>query len=71
MSSSKAFESLADGQVRFIFENGAVYVGESNNMIREGFGKQTWPDGFVYEGYWKHDMPNGKGAIVQADGGRF
>lgn len=33
-------------------ENGAVYIGEWKNGLRDGKGTQIWPDGSKYEGDW-------------------
>ena len=51
-------------------ENGARYIGEwlVNFKIREGRGCQTWPDGSLYEGYWKENKTTGKGRLIHADG---
>ncbi|TNV83491.1 hypothetical protein FGO68_gene3019 [Halteria grandinella] len=51
-------------------ENGARYQGEwnSNLNVREGQGYQVWPDGSLYEGWWKDDKANGKGRLIHADG---
>ncbi len=27
-----------------------------------------WPDGSIYEVYWKNDKANGKGRLIHADG---
>ena len=29
---------------------------------------QIWPDGSLYEGYWKDAKANGKGRLIHADG---
>jgi hypothetical protein len=36
-------------------ENHALYTGEwiKGTQIRQGQGCQVWPDGSIYEGYWK------------------
>ena len=36
--------------------------------IREGRGQQIWPDGSMYEGWWKDNKANGKGRLIHADG---
>lgn len=41
-------------------ESGAVYEGDWKNCMRDGFGKQKWPDGSVYEGEWLEDKSSGK-----------
>ena len=35
---------------------------------RDGKGKQVWPDGSMYEGFWRHDKANGKGRLIHSDG---
>lgn len=51
-------------------ENHAKFEGEwvQNKMIRLGRGKQIWPDGSMYEGWWKDNKANGKGRLIHADG---
>ena len=51
-------------------ENGAKYFGEINpvNQEKDGKGKQVWPDGSVYEGWWRNDKANGKGRLIHGDG---
>ena len=36
--------------------------------IREGKGRQIWPDGSMYEGWWRDNKANGKGRLIHADG---
>lgn len=36
--------------------------------VKEGYGKQIWPDGSMYEGQWRSDKANGKGRLIHADG---
>ena len=49
-------------------ENGAVYIGEWKNGLRDGTGMQQWPDGSKYDGEWFEDKARGKGSLVHADG---
>jgi hypothetical protein len=35
---------------------------------RDGRGKQIWPDGSLYEGFWRNDKANGKGRLIHSDG---
>lgn len=53
-----------------IMENGAKYTGEwlVGTQIREGRGTQVWPDGSIYEGYWKNNQTQGLGRLIHADG---
>jgi hypothetical protein len=39
-----------------------------NSNTREGRGKQIWPDGSLYEGFWRNDKANGKGRLIHSDG---
>lgn len=39
--------------------------------MRWGRGKQHWPDGSVYEGYWRNHTANGKGRLIHADGDAY
>ena len=53
-----------------ILENKAKYEGQWNSVTnqRDGQGKQVWPDGSVYEGFWNADKANGQGRLIHADG---
>lgn len=54
-------------------ENGAKYEGQWNKSTneREGYGKQVWADGSMYEGSWKLSKANGKGRLIHADGDTY
>jgi len=43
-------------------------MGQWQEGLRHGKGKQYWNDGSFYEGYWKNNMANGKGRLIHADG---
>lgn len=49
-------------------ESEAVYEGEWLNELRDGMGKQRWPDGSLYEGMWVQGKANGHGKLYHADG---
>lgn len=49
-------------------ENGAMYVGQFSNGMRNGKGKQVWPDFTLYEGYWLDDRAHGRGRLIHANG---
>lgn len=53
-----------------ILENQAKFEGQwiYGSNIRTGKGKQTWPDGSMYEGWWRENKANGKGRLIHADG---
>ena len=36
--------------------------------MREGYGKQIWPDGSSYEGTWVNNKGCGKGIYICSDG---
>ena len=36
--------------------------------MRDGFGKQKWTDGAVYEGEWKNNKAEGKGTFTHPNG---
>jgi hypothetical protein len=42
-----------------LLESGAIYEGEWKNGLRDGLGKQKWPDGSIYEGEWQEDKSSG------------
>jgi hypothetical protein len=37
-------------------------------MRKKDFGHQYWPDGSLYEGFWKADRANGRGRLIHSDG---
>lgn len=51
-------------------EDGSKYKGcwLRGMETRQGQGVMTWPDGSVYEGYWKDNKPDGKGRMVSSKG---
>lgn len=49
-------------------ENKAIYIGQMKNGQKNGKGRQNWPDGSFYEGYWFHDMAHGKGRLIHSKG---
>ncbi len=65
-----------DTQLIFVgdhsYENGAIYRGQmlknGEEMIRQGYGVQIWPDGTKYEGYWNQNRAQGKGCFWHAEG---
>ena len=50
------------------YTNGAVYEGSFVNGKREGVGMCTLPNGDVFRGMWKMDLPNGRGIMARKDG---
>ena len=49
-------------------ENNTTYIGQFQNGMRNGRGKQVWEDYSLYEGYWTDDKANGRGRLIHADG---
>lgn len=53
-----------------MMDNFAKYTGQwrIGTMIREGKGVQIWPDGSIYEGWWRENKAHGRGRIIHANG---
>ena len=56
--------------------DGATYVGQFVNGLREGIGTFTWsihsPDGVgMYEGEYKNNRQSGKGIRTRSDGSKY
>jgi hypothetical protein len=47
--------------------DGARYIGEFKENMRNGFGKYVLPDGSVYNGMWREGTMNGKGVFTWPD----
>ena len=44
--------------------NGSLYSGDIKyDVIREGKGENSWPNGDTYTGDWLNDLPHGKGSM--------
>lgn len=41
---------------------------DSKTGLKDGRGVQVWPDGGIYEGYWKDDKATGIGRMIHSDG---
>jgi len=50
------------------FRSGATYDGEWLGGVRDGVGKQCWPDGTVYVGEWRRGRAHNRGEIRHYDG---
>ena len=51
----------AHGKGKFLYVNGAKYVGEFKKGKRHGFGKYVYANGNYYVGEWKNDERSGDG----------
>jgi hypothetical protein len=51
-------------------KDGTSYIGDWNGL-KEGIGKQIWPDGSFYEGQWQGDLAHGKGKLVTVENGVY
>lgn len=53
-----------------VMDNMARYTGEwhKTKNVRQGRGVQIWPDGSMYEGYWKDNKAHGRGRLIHSDG---
>lgn len=56
-----------------ILEDGTKYTGQwmAGTNIRAGQGVLIWPDGSVYEGWWKDNKANSKGRLIHVDGSMY
>jgi len=52
---------------KYVFADGATYVGEWKGVKKEGRGKYVFADGDIYEGEWKAGQMEGRG--FKLDGG--
>ena len=51
-------------------EDGSAYIGEVQENLRHGQGRQTWSDGRVYEGQFKDDQMHDTGGYMSWPDGR-
>jgi len=58
-----------DQQITTIeLSDGSRYQGDLKyGSIREGSGRNHWPDGRQYQGKWMHDRPHGRGIMLAAN----
>ena len=45
-----------------------IYKGEIVNDIADGYGEEIINDIFIYKGYYKNNLPNGKGVFIKKEG---
>lgn len=55
-------------EVYKIEKTGDIYVGETENKKRKGFGRLICQNGTFYEGYWNSDKFNGQGFYLDSEG---
>jgi hypothetical protein len=53
-----------------MLDNHAKYTGEwvIGEDTRQGKGKQIWPDGSMYDGWWIDNKAEGRGRLIHVDG---
>lgn len=54
-----------------ITEKGAIYEGFFNDTVREGYGRQVYPDGLIYVGDWYNDQAYGFGKSLDPLGNNY
>jgi len=69
------FQRKVNGELEWFEDYGeneyGKYVGEIENWIPNGQGKQTYPDGIMYKGEWKDGKKHGQGTYTQPDGSKY
>lgn len=50
------------------FSDGSVYIGEMEDLKKEGRGRVYLPNGSMFEGFWKDGMPEGRGRYFNFNG---
>eukprot|EP00826_Nyctotherus_ovalis_P015577 TRINITY_DN14440_c0_g1_i13.p1 TRINITY_DN14440_c0_g1~~TRINITY_DN14440_c0_g1_i13.p1 ORF type:complete len:198 (-),score=18.32 TRINITY_DN14440_c0_g1_i13:174-767(-) len=50
------------------YNDGSLFEGQVLDNKRHGYGKQTWPNGTKYTGYWENDKMSGKGKLEYENG---
>jgi hypothetical protein len=61
-------KALFDGLGDFIKFNGSHYAGEWKDGKKNGYGKETWPDGTTYLGYHENNVIQGGGIYTKPNG---
>ena len=54
-----------------LFADGSCFYGPYRSDKCQGFGIKISPDGTEIEGYWKHDVLEGKALVIRADGSQY
>ncbi|KAL4466321.1 hypothetical protein ABPG72_020170 [Tetrahymena utriculariae] len=58
----------SSNEVYKLDKTGDIYVGETLNKKRNGFGRLVCQNGSFYEGYWEGDKFNGQGFYLDSEG---
>ncbi|MCD6185824.1 MAG: SUMF1/EgtB/PvdO family nonheme iron enzyme [Deltaproteobacteria bacterium] len=61
----------ANGQGKYTYPDGSVYVGQWENDKFNGQGTFTYSDGSVYTGQWKNGQRNGQGTFTRLSGSKY
>ena len=61
-------EGKLNGKARQIYADGAMFVGEHKEDIKQGYGQYHYISGDRYEGLWSAGHPHGKGLYTWANG---
>ena len=69
------FQRKVNGELEWFEDYGeneyGKYVGEIENWVPNGQGKQTYPNGIMYKGEWKDGKKHGQGTYTQPDGSKY
>ncbi|MCB1168436.1 MAG: hypothetical protein KDK33_19935, partial [Leptospiraceae bacterium] len=63
--------SCLNGTGMAVYSDGGKYRGEFMKGERSGYGRFWMPGGYVYEGQWKANVPDGYGEESQSDGSKY
>ena len=66
--SQYSFSRVSIGYYKVEYDNGDVYEGGLDRLLREGEGKLTLANGDVYSGSFAYDMPWGEGTYLYYNG---
>lgn len=50
------------------YDDGSIYMGQTEGGIKQGIGMLQIPDGSIYLGEWSDDIYHGKGTYIYSDG---
>jgi len=69
------FQRKVNGELEWFEDYGeneyGKYVGEIENWVPNGQGKQTYPNGIMHKGDWKDGKKHGQGTFTQPDGSKY